>query len=101
MKESSLTPFQKKVYRAVLSIPLGEVRTYKWVARKIGNTRASRAVGQALKRNPYTFIIPCHRVVKSDGSIGGYSKGIRLKRRLLRNENSKVKTQKSKPQFKT
>ncbi len=87
MKESSLTPFQKKAYKAVLSIPLGEVRTYKWVARKIGNTRASRAVGQALKRNPYTLIIPCHRVIKSDGSLGGYSKGVRMKKRLLKKEN--------------
>ncbi len=81
-----LTPFQKKVYRVVLSIPSGEVRTYKWVARKIGNPRASRAVGQALKRNPYTVKIPCHRVIKSDGSLGGYSKGARMKKRLLKEE---------------
>lgn len=87
MKESSLTPFQKKVYRAVLSIPPGEVRTYKWIARKIGNARASRAIGQALKRNPHTIIIPCHRVIKSDGSLGGYSKGMRMKKRLLEKES--------------
>ena len=87
MKKSSLTPFQKKVYKAVLSIPLGEVRTYKWVAHKIGDTRASRAVGQALKRNPYTLIIPCHRVIKFDGSLGGYSKGVRMKKRLLKKES--------------
>ena len=91
MKESSLTPFQKKVYKTVLSIPLGEVRTYKWVARKIGNTRASRAVGQALKRNPHTIIIPCHRVIKSDGSLGGYSKGVRMKKGLLKKERMETK----------
>ena len=91
MKKSSLTPFQKKAYRAVLSIPSGEVRTYKWVAHKIGNIHASRAVGQALKRNPHTVIIPCHRVIKSDGSLGGYSKGVRMKKRLLKKERTESK----------
>ena len=86
MKKSLLTSFQKKVYKAVGNIPKGEVRTYGWVARKIGRPRASRAVGQALKRNPYTITIPCHRVIKSDGSLGGYSKGVSMKKRLLREE---------------
>ena len=67
----------------MLSIPLGEVRTYKWVAARAGSPKAARAVGQALKRNPYPLIIPCHRVVASGGKIGGYSGGIKTKRMLL------------------
>ena len=67
----------------MLSIPLGEVRTYKWIAARAGSPKAARAVGQALKRNPYPLIIPCHRVVASGGKIGGYSGGIKTKRMLL------------------
>jgi len=78
-----MTPFTRRVYRAVLSIPLGEVRTYKWIAARAGSPKAARAVGQALKRNPYPLIIPCHRVVASGGKIGGYSGGIKTKRMLL------------------
>ncbi|MFH0791122.1 MAG: MGMT family protein [Candidatus Omnitrophota bacterium] len=78
-----MTPFAKKVYQAVLTIPLGEVRTYKWVAQKIGHPRAYRAVGQILRNNPYTLIIPCHRVIKSNGYLGGYSRGIKNKKMLL------------------
>jgi O-6-methylguanine DNA methyltransferase len=77
------TPFAKKVYKAVLGIPLGQVRTYKWVAAKSGNPKAVRAVGQVLKRNPYPLIIPCHRVVRSDGKRGGYALGKRKKALLL------------------
>lgn len=75
--------FAKKVYKAVLSIPLGEVRTYKWVAAKAGNPKATRAVGQILKRNPYPLLIPCHRVVSSKGDPGGYCFGKRKKTALL------------------
>jgi len=75
--------FTKMVYKAVLSIPLGEVRTYKWVAIKAGNPKASRAVGQILKKNPYPLIIPCHRVVGSSGRMGGYAWGRRRKESLL------------------
>ena len=78
-----MTSFEKKVYKAVLRIPLGQTRTYKWVARQIGKPKAARAVGQALKRNPWTLIIPCHRVVASGGKLGGYSKGVKVKKRLL------------------
>jgi len=78
-----VTPFALKVYRAILSIPLGEVRTYQWVARKVGSPRAWRAVGQALKRNPWPLIVPCHRVVASHGKIGGFAWGIKHKRALL------------------
>ena len=78
-----LTNFEKKVLKAASTIPLGQVRSYKWLARKIGKPRAVRAVGHALKQNPYPIIIPCHRVIKSDGSLGGYAKGKELKRKLL------------------
>jgi O-6-methylguanine DNA methyltransferase len=78
-----MTPFTKKVYQIVLTIPLGEVRTYKWVARKAGKPRAYRAVGQILKNNPYPLIIPCHRVIESYGRLGGYAKGKKMKALLL------------------
>lgn len=78
-----MNQFTKKVYRAVLTIPLGEVRTYKWVAKKIGHPQSSRAVGQALKRNPYPLLIPCHRVVSCADKLGGYSQGKKTKQILL------------------
>lgn len=68
-----LTAFEWKVLKATLRIPLGQTRTYKWIAQMIGRPKAYRAVGQALRRNPYPLIIPCHRVIKADGSLGGYS----------------------------
>lgn len=83
-----MTPFAKKAYKAVLSIPLGDVRTYKWVAAKAGNPKAARAVGQILKRNPYPLFIPCHRVVSSSGKIGGYVFGKKKKEALLNLEKS-------------
>ncbi len=76
------TEFERQVYRYVLTIPLGEVRTYKDVAIAIGKPKAVRAVGNALKRNPYPLLIPCHRVVATDG-IGGYSRGTEEKKKLL------------------
>mgnify|MGYP001105405159 CR=1 FL=1 len=78
-----MTPFAKKVYKVVLNIPLGEVRTYKWVAKEAGKPKAYRAVGQILKNNPYPLIIPCHRVVKSDNKLGGYVFGVKMKRSIL------------------
>ena len=81
-----LTPFQRLVYRATARIPKGQVRSYAWVARRIGRPRAARAVGNALNRNPFTPLVPCHRVVRTDGSLGGYAGGPEKKRRLLRRE---------------
>ncbi|HDK41115.1 MAG TPA: methylated-DNA--[protein]-cysteine S-methyltransferase [Nitrospirae bacterium] len=77
------TDFEKKVWDSLREIPFGETRTYKWVAEKIGNPSAVRAVGRALSKNPVPIVIPCHRVIESDGSIGGYSLGVDIKRRLL------------------
>ena len=74
-KQQKLTKFQWKVLSVTANIPLGETRTYKWVAEQVGSPKAVRAVGQALRRNPYPIIIPCHRVIKTDGSLGGYAGG--------------------------
>ena len=67
-----LTDFEWAVLKAVTEIPIGETRSYKWVAERIGRPQAVRAVGQALRKNPYPLIIPCHRVIKSSGELGGY-----------------------------
>jgi O-6-methylguanine DNA methyltransferase len=72
---SGLTEFEQAVLRKTLEIPRGEVRTYSWVAREIGRPRAVRAVGTALANNPIPILIPCHRVVRSDGVIGNYGAG--------------------------
>ena len=78
-----MTPFAKKVYKVVLGIPLGEVRTYKWVAKKAGSKGAWRAVGTLLKNNPWPILVPCHRVVRSNRELGGYVFGVRRKALLL------------------
>lgn len=80
------TSFQLKVYEAVKKIPKGEVRSYKWAAKKIGQPKAYRAVGNALSKNPWPIIVPCHRIVKSDGSLGGFSSGAKAKLKLLKAE---------------
>ena len=77
------TEFEKTVWLALKEIPYGETRTYKWLSEKIGKPAASRAVGQALSRNPIPIVLPCHRVIESDGSLGGYSAGVQIKTRLL------------------
>jgi O-6-methylguanine DNA methyltransferase len=80
---SGLTSFERAVLTKTLEIPSGEVRPYGWVAREIGRPRAVRAVGSALGRNPVPVLIPCHRVVRSDGQIGNYGLGVAMKRTLL------------------
>jgi len=83
MKKPALTDFQWRVLSVTATIPLGRTRSYRWVARAVGRPKAVRAVGQALKKNPFPFIIPCHRVIKSDGSLGGYAGGQKVKQALL------------------
>lgn len=78
-----LGEFERRVLAKALEIPRGEVRSYAWIAREIGYPGAARAVGQALGRNPIPLLIPCHRAVRSDGSLGGYAFGLELKRQLL------------------
>jgi O-6-methylguanine DNA methyltransferase len=81
------TPFEQAVWRKTLEIPRGEVRPYGWVASEIGRPAAVRAVGTALGHNPIPLVIPCHRVVRSDGTIGQYSMGgPESKRRILQAE---------------
>ena len=82
------TKFQKRVWKELLKIPFGETRSYKEIAISIGNPNSYRAVANACGKNPYPVTIPCHRAIKSDGSIGGYSAkgGIKRKRMLLANE---------------
>jgi methylated-DNA-[protein]-cysteine S-methyltransferase len=81
-----LTGFQQHVLEVTASIPPGQVRPYGWVAREMGNDGAVRAVGSALARNPVPIAIPCHRVVRSDGTLGNYAFGTPLKRSLLEHE---------------
>lgn len=81
-----LTPFQQAVYRAVRRIPKGQTRSYQWVAKAIGRPRAARAVGNALHANPFAPTVPCHRVIRADGTLGGYATGPSKKRVLLRRE---------------
>jgi len=80
---SDLPEWTRKVLMEVKKIPYGEVKTYSWIAKKLGYKNGARAVGQALKINPIPIIIPCHRVIRVDGSIGGFSLGVHLKKRLL------------------
>ena len=80
------TDFHKSVWDALLDIPYGETRTYGQIAAQIGNPNASRAVGLANNRNPIPVLIPCHRVIGSDGKLVGYAGGLDMKRRLLKIE---------------
>jgi methylated-DNA-[protein]-cysteine S-methyltransferase len=80
---SSGTKFQQKVWRVLTKIPRGETRSYGWVAKKAGKPGASRAVGTACGANPIPVIVPCHRVIAGDGTLGGFGGGLPMKRRLL------------------
>ena len=80
------TEFQRKVWRKLQEIPYGEYRSYKWVAEQIGHPLAARAVGMANNKNPLPPVIPCHRVIGSNGSLTGYAFGISIKKRLLEME---------------
>ncbi len=85
---SQATHFQREVWDITRCIPYGETRSYAWVAEQIKKPRAVRAVGQALSKNPLPIIVPCHRVVASDGKLGGFSGGAEMKRCLLSLEAS-------------
>lgn len=81
------TDFQRRVWQALLEIPYGETTTYGELARRIG-CRSAQAVGQAVGRNPIAIVVPCHRVVGSDGSLTGYAYGLEKKQYLLQLENN-------------
>jgi O-6-methylguanine DNA methyltransferase len=84
------TPFQQAVWRACMRIPRGQTRSYKWIAREIGRPGSVRAVGNALGKNPFAPLVPCHRVIRSDGRPGGFSGpgGPRSKVALLKKEKA-------------
>ena len=86
------TTFQRQVWRALTSIPKGKTLTYKELAKKIGKPKAVRAVANAVGANPCAPMIPCHRIIRSDGKLGGYSGkgGIKTKRALLLKEGVKI-----------
>lgn len=88
---SSGTSFQIKVWEKLRDIPYGECRSYKWVAEGIGNPHAARAVGMANNKNPLPPVIPCHRVIGSDGSLTGYASGLHIKKYLLEMEHNAIK----------
>ena len=81
------TDFEVKVFKALLKIPYGKTISYKDLAQLAGSPRAYRAVGTAVGKNPILIIIPCHRVVKSDGSLGGFAYGSDVKKKLLKIES--------------
>ena len=82
------TDFQKKVWSELLKIPYGKTITYKKIAQRLGKTKAFRAVGKANSTNPVCIVIPCHRVIGSNGNLGGYSAGLNVKEKLLELEGS-------------
>jgi O-6-methylguanine DNA methyltransferase len=88
---AGLSSFTKAVLKETVYIPYGQVRTYQWIADRLGKPKAARAVGSALARNPLPIIIPCHRVVRGDGRIGRFALGSEWKKRLLRLEKTFVK----------
>jgi O-6-methylguanine DNA methyltransferase len=85
---SAGTSFQRRVWRAILRIPYGRVRCYQWVAMRVGGRQYARAVGMALGANPVPIVVPCHRIISHDGSLGGFGCGLPMKRRLLKLEGT-------------
>jgi len=85
------TPFQQKVWHALTTIKQGETKSYAWLAEKINNKKAVRAVGTANGANPIALIIPCHRVIGSNGKLTGYAGGLALKAKLLMHEKAQFK----------
>ena len=86
------TPFQRRVWEAVCAVPYGQVRTYQGLAMAIGRPQATRAVGTAVGRNPIPLLVPCHRVVRGDGGLGGFRAhgGVKLKRAMLEMEGVRI-----------
>jgi len=80
--------FQRRVWQTALRIPYGRARSYGWIASKLGGRRYARAVGHALGANPVPLIVPCHRVLAHDASLGGFSCGLPVKRKLLKLEGT-------------
>lgn len=77
------TSFQRQVWRTLLRVPYGKLRSYQWIAARVGGPRHARAVGNAVGANPLPIVVPCHRIVAHDASLGGFSGGLSMKRKLL------------------
>ncbi|GAA0313363.1 methylated-DNA--[protein]-cysteine S-methyltransferase [Psychrobacter aestuarii] len=90
MDDSFGTPFQRRVWQALSKIGYGETQSYAQIAAKIGNPKAYRAVAQANGKNPFSIIVPCHRVINSGGQLGGYTGGLDKKRYLLQLEGQRI-----------
>ncbi|MFZ9006572.1 MAG: MGMT family protein [Nitrosopumilaceae archaeon] len=84
----------EKIYKKLLEVPKGKITTYGELAKAVGFTNGQRAVGKIMNKNPYPVFIPCHRVVKSDGKIGGYAYGEEIKKNMLQKEGIKIKDDK-------
>lgn len=84
------TPFQHSVWNALRDIPYGETRSYEDIAVAIGNPKAVRAIGQANTRNPILLLVPCHRVINKNGTIGGFGCGVEVKKQLLQLEGIEI-----------
>ena len=84
----------KKIYKKLLEVPEGKITTYGELAKAVGIKNGQRAVGRMMNKNPYPVIIPCHRVVKSDGKVGGYAYGQQVKINMLSKEGIKIKEDK-------
>ena len=83
--------FDKKIYKKLLEVPKGKITTYGELAKAVGLKNGQRAVGKIMNKNPYPVIIPCHRVVKSDGKVGGYAYGEEIKSDMLTREGIVIK----------
>lgn len=82
---------EEKVYKKLLEVPKGKITTYGNLAKAIGLKNGQRVIGKIMNKNPYPVIVPCHRVIKSDGKIGGYAWGEKVKTKMLSNEGIKIK----------
>lgn len=91
---TEISPIFKRIYEVARRIPYGKVTSYKSIAELIGNSKLQRVVGNAMKNNPFLVIVPCHRVVKSDGSLGNFSLGVDFKKYLLTLEGVKLENEK-------
>lgn len=87
------TAFQRQVWRALLRVPYGKLRSYQWVASRVGGRQYARAVGNAVGANPLPIIVPCHRIVAHDATLGGFSGGLPTKRKLLTLEGTLIQLQ--------
>lgn len=87
------TAFQRRVWRTLLRVPYGKLRSYQWVAARVGGRQYARAVGNAVGANPLPIVVPCHRIVAHDATLGGFSGGLPTKRKLLTLEGTLVQLQ--------